>query len=399
MLFFANCSVLLVAAIAGDRFMAIVHCLRYTSWSQHKYIGTLLFCVYSISFLNTTVPLFTEWSSIKVEGHLFMCFVSWNYHKGYGIFLIVNLYVVPVLTMVVCYGTIIRVAKTHARRIGDINSQLHKNRKKDIRTDGIVALAVLDPIRGLSMFSVPRVSDTVEINTIINSNSGCASQQNLNQARKYRECIAMLRLVSLVVVFILVWLPFVVVVYTNTEHAHSQYNSLSTTALICMILHPVVNPFLYAIFSKQFRLAVLKMIGLRPPVHDVDNEYNCDQSVFLKPTNRGKTFASNNTINTNRVLRMLSVSSLTNVQRKTVNEETSTVRESPVRTEPTRLAKTDSRLAFLSAPKQATATSNEIPSAKAQAPNTVSTETYVHSSSSRLKTTKVTVQIEMEVLT
>ena len=147
----------------------------------------------------------------------------------------------------------------HARKIGDINSQMNR-RARTVPSNGIVALAFVDPVRRLSMMGLPNVNTDIDFCTYGNGGHGTGNEES----RVRRELVAVGRLIVLVVVFCCTWCPFVSIEirsyhYTDLTLLQPKEQLAWKTGLCLMAFHCTINPVLYALNSRRFRTFVLNL--------------------------------------------------------------------------------------------------------------------------------------------
>ena len=278
-MFFCIGSVLTQVAIAFDRYQAIINCLHYASRSHWQYAAKVIAWIWLQAFLCSLAPIL-GWGRYGYFKRRFLCIVDWTHHISYSVLVFTVCFLLPLALMGFCYLRIIRVARQHARRIVDISvhvSRANAERPPESLTPyGILALAMMDPLQRLNMFPQQQSSTTQNPNITVSLSghgTGPVEEDNVSTisnvdtgAHSRREARATLRLLGLVLVFLICWLPYVVLHSQDAVYDHHNHRKDFSTshishaiATLLIFLSSAINPFSYAIGNKRFRFAVRKL--------------------------------------------------------------------------------------------------------------------------------------------
>lgn len=260
---FSMVSIVTITAIALDRYLSIIHCLRYTSWAPVKTTTSAIVTSWVIGIASSIPSVSGGWGSVTYDPQMYLCYVTWDARLSYAIFQLVMTYVVPIIIMLYSYLRIIAVARSHAKKITDLKP--HVNRTSGGTTvppNGIVAFAVVDPVRRLPVMGFPGASNKSIIDFELSSFTGNAHTSSSSGKRNCKQK-AMLCLLGHILAFIICWTPFVVKEFKFLSQNESSvtFSSISftiTSWFLC--LHSSWNPFIYAIMSGRFRKCALKLV-------------------------------------------------------------------------------------------------------------------------------------------
>ncbi|XP_022320709.1 5-hydroxytryptamine receptor 1D-like [Crassostrea virginica] len=255
---FAVVSIVTITFIALDRYLSIIHCLRYSSWSPMRTTSSAIIISWVIGLSSSIPSISSHWGRVTYDPKMFMCYVTWNSSLSYSIFQFSVTYMIPILTMVYAYIRIIAVARAHAKKINDLNVN-RSSAGSTIPPHGLVAFAVVDPVRQLPVMGFSGAPKSL-VDFDLHSFTG-NGQSNSSSERHSCKQKAMLRLVGHIVAFMICWTPFIVYEFKylskNSQVEFSDISLRITTWLLC--LHSAWNPFLYAILNGRFRKCALKL--------------------------------------------------------------------------------------------------------------------------------------------
>ncbi|XP_078714813.1 uncharacterized protein LOC144933652 [Lampetra fluviatilis] len=126
---YCTASVLTLAAIALDRYRAIIDCFNYSSQANvRRTVGTVGW-IWVQAALSSSPPAL-GWGRFAYSSWAFRCAVDSASSPGYTVFAAACSFALPACVMIFCYVRIVQVARDHARRIHDIETQLQRNGKK-----------------------------------------------------------------------------------------------------------------------------------------------------------------------------------------------------------------------------------------------------------------------------
>uniref|UniRef100_A0A3P8T160 G-protein coupled receptors family 1 profile domain-containing protein n=1 Tax=Amphiprion percula TaxID=161767 RepID=A0A3P8T160_AMPPE len=213
---YCTASVLTLAAIALDRYHSIIDCLRYSSRCTLWRICAVVLWIW-LQALATSSPPLLGWSSISFVVPMYSCAVNWASSPSYTAFMAALSYLIPAVVILFCYVNIVKVARSHARRIHTLED------------------------------SVQRILSTL----------------------LFQVLLQMLRLFLVISAFFLCWTPYIgVALIQATETAISGQSNLVPASVVTfsywlVLLNSDINPLLYALLSKRFQNALQ---GLRQKI-------------------------------------------------------------------------------------------------------------------------------------
>ncbi|XP_062913363.1 5-hydroxytryptamine receptor 1D [Mobula hypostoma] len=267
---YCTASVLTLAAIALDRYHAIIDCLQYNSQSTVRRTAATVVWIWLQSALSSCPPLL-GWGHFGYSPAIHSCSVAWGNSLSYAGFMAIISFLLPAAVMIFCYARIVRVARGHAKRIHDIENRLQQR--------SLVPAEDRGPTSNMPTFSHLISS----LNSPIVTQHGCGEVQHgcrhpgLQRCApdifcKYaggggcpgREHRGTFRLFLVIFAFFCCWMPYEVVGLVQAVEAavaggrrvSSVPSGLVTAAHWLALLNSDINPLLYALLSKRFRKAL-----------------------------------------------------------------------------------------------------------------------------------------------
>ncbi|KAK5908348.1 hypothetical protein CgunFtcFv8_016418 [Champsocephalus gunnari] len=286
---YCTASVLTLAAIALDRYHSIMDCLRYNSRCTVWRICAVVLWIW-LQALVTSCPPLLGWSSVSYVVPMFSCAVNWKSSPSYTAFMAALSYVIPAVVILFCYVNIVKVARSHARRIHTLEDSVQRSRNSAFDGDSSnhqhcgslhSPSRLIYHVSGQFVSEVSREEGTYispDANTEQNNPSSrrlfsflaqSASQPPLQNSQQNQNHHGLLRLFLVIAAFFLCWTPYMgVALVQATETAISgQSNLVPPTAVTfsywLVLLNSDINPLLYALLSKRFQGALQ---GLRQKV-------------------------------------------------------------------------------------------------------------------------------------
>ncbi|XP_036403157.1 5-hydroxytryptamine receptor 1D [Megalops cyprinoides] len=289
---YCTASVLTLAAIALDRYHSIIDCLRYSSRCTLWRTGAAVLWIW-LQAMVTSCPPLLGWSRVDYVGPMYSCAVNWSSSPSYTTFMAAFSFLLPAAVILFCYVRIVKVARSHARRIHDLEDHLQRSR-------GLPAAPHLpgsDPARlspspfqdaptssrlvyYLSGRFVPEADMDRNAPGVVLPDQPCGPEAVGAGAGRLHSFFAHLhssavhhqhgsqqhhgvvRLLLVISAFFLCWTPYVSVTLVQAvETALSRRSSLVPPAAITfsywlVLLNSDINPLLYALLSKRFQGAL-----------------------------------------------------------------------------------------------------------------------------------------------
>ncbi|XP_064620737.1 octopamine receptor 1-like [Lineus longissimus] len=233
---FLSASLLTLAAVSIDRYIAIIQPLKYHQLMTVARATGLLTGVWVIAFLNALGPLL-GWSSYVFIPSRSICTFSWLGSLSYSITSVTVSFVVPFLILTFCYVNICHVAWQQQRKIAAINNQM------------LVSKQVVGATSGESTPPVTRQAKFAHILSI------------------KKEKKAALTLFLVFGIFIVCITPsYIITIWDayNPAQAHDDgmVLALALSGLISYA-NSAANPFLYCILNKAFKQTFVNLICCR----------------------------------------------------------------------------------------------------------------------------------------
>lgn len=291
---YCTASVLTLAAIALDRYHSIVDCLRYSSRCTLWRTCAVVLWIW-LQALATSCPPLLGWSSVSYVVPMYSCAVNWASTPSYTAFMAALSYLIPAVVILFCYVNIVKVARSHARRIHTLEDSVQRSRNPTSAfapgdSSHQRCGSLHSPSRLICHVSGQFVSEVSreEGNYIGPALPDSAAEQNNPSSRRLFSFLAqsasspplqnsqqqqshhgVLRLFLVISAFFLCWTPYIgVALVQATETAISGQSSLVPPSAVTfsywlVLLNSDINPLLYALLSKRFQGALQ---GLRQKI-------------------------------------------------------------------------------------------------------------------------------------
>uniref|UniRef100_W5NH88 TAR (HIV-1) RNA binding protein 1 n=1 Tax=Lepisosteus oculatus TaxID=7918 RepID=W5NH88_LEPOC len=244
---YCTASVLTLAAIALDRYYAIIDCLHYSSQSTVWRTVAAVIWIWLQAAVTSCPPLL-GWSHLDYIAPMYSCAVDWSRSPSYTGFVAAFSFMLPACIMVFCYVKIVKVARGHARRIHDLEDHLQRNRPHPAEQE-----------------EKPTFSRLIY----------CISGHGFHS----KEHHGVFRLFLVIFAFFCCWMPYIIValvqaIETATSHQSTHIpNNVITFAYWLALLNSDINPLLYALLSKRFQKALK---SLRHKLHARVSQQVCN---------------------------------------------------------------------------------------------------------------------------
>ncbi len=237
--------------------------------------------------LATSCPPLLGWSSVSYVVPMYSCAVNWASSPSYTAFIAALSYLIPAVVILFCYVKIVKVARSHARRIHTLEDSVQRSRSPNVAfAPGdssqqhygslhgpsrliyhVSGQFVSEVSRQEGSYISPALPDsTPEQNNPTSrrlfSFLAQSASQPLQNSQQNQCHHGVMRLFMVISAFFLCWTPYIgVALFQATETAISGQSSLIPSSAITfsywlVLLNSDINPLLYALLSKRFQSAL-----------------------------------------------------------------------------------------------------------------------------------------------
>uniref|UniRef100_UPI00398F0D72 5-hydroxytryptamine receptor 1 n=1 Tax=Pristiophorus japonicus TaxID=55135 RepID=UPI00398F0D72 len=266
---YCTASVLTLAAIALDRYHAIIDCLQYNSQSTVRRTVATVVWIWLQSAISSCPPLL-GWGRFGYSPAIYSCSVEWTDSLSYTGFVTVFSFLLPASVMIFCYVRIVRVARGHAKRIHDIENQLQRNvagaaGAPDRPTFSELISSVNSRIISELQCEEARASCGLGPSHLLPASAAHGRRSDIfsKYSSPGREHHGAFRLFLVIFAFFCCWVPYEIVGLVQAVEAalggrrpSSIPPGVVTAAHWLALLNSDINPLLYALLSKRFRKAL-----------------------------------------------------------------------------------------------------------------------------------------------
>lgn len=150
---FCVASMLTLAAVSIDRYIAIIHPLQYTSYMTNKMAAGMIIYIWLHSLSIALLPVigWSEYSFLKKES---ICTVHWELDISCTIFIFVVCFFLPFAIMIFTYSRILKTAWKQSKRIVPVTGRFSERKKEKLDS------STCEPISIGSLESANHVSNT-----------------------------------------------------------------------------------------------------------------------------------------------------------------------------------------------------------------------------------------------
>ncbi|KAG8000043.1 hypothetical protein GBF38_002172 [Nibea albiflora] len=237
------------------------------------------------------VPPLLGWGDVNYVVPMYSCAVNWASSPSYTAFMAALSYLIPAVVILFCYVNIVKVARSHARRIHTLEDSVQRSRNPNSQafspgdSSHQHCGSLHGPSRLIYHVSGQFVSEGSYIgpalpdSTTEQSNptsrrlfsflAQSASQPQLQNTQQHHNHHGVVRLFLVISAFFLCWTPYIgVALVQATETAILGQSSLVPPSAVTfsywlVLLNSDINPLLYALLSKRFQGALQ---GLRQKI-------------------------------------------------------------------------------------------------------------------------------------
>ncbi|XP_043932130.1 5-hydroxytryptamine receptor 1D-like [Protopterus annectens] len=267
---YCTASVLTLAAIALDRYHAIIDCLQYNSQRTVRRTVITVIWIWVQAALSSCPPLL-GWGNLIYVPAMYSCTVEWASSPSYTGFIAGFSFLLPACVMVFCYIRIVNVARGHARRIHDLENQLQRNSTETNSPESVKpTFSKLIYSVNSKIISEQHSDDSQSISSNMHNLSSIVNLDSNNdilsrQSLPGREHHGALRLFFAIFAFFCCWMPYIIVgIMQAIEKTTSNLPSSIPTPVITVVywlalLNSDINPLVYALLSKRFQKALVSL--------------------------------------------------------------------------------------------------------------------------------------------
>lgn len=246
-------------------------CLHYGSRCTMMRTCAVVLWIW-LQALTTSCPPLLGWSSISYVLPMYSCGVTWTSSPSYTAFIATVSYLIPAMVILFCYVNIIRVARSHARRIHILEDSVQRSRCSNTAGESLQgSSAHIFHVSGHFVCEGSYVGPTPPGFTVQNISASrrllsflaqAASQPPLQNSQQHQNHHGVVRLFLVISSFFLCWTPYVCVALVQaTETALSGQPSIvppsaATFSYWMVLLNSDINPLLYALLSMRFQAAL-----------------------------------------------------------------------------------------------------------------------------------------------
>lgn len=244
-------SILTLALVAIDRYLAICRPLKYCTLITHRTSLAMIVYVWMQASVCAIMPVL-GWG----EGYIFVAeesicrpsFGKPSVDNGYTIFLFLTCFVAPFSVIAFTYVSILSTAsrqfrRVHHRKRNQVGTTEHVHPSNShlncettfVRTPENTIIA--DEITSATNTSRPKKLYT----------PGAIRSKRRQKTRGFKM------LWIIVVVFLICWSPYFVMIFYSSIRQHSFPKAVKVPTMLLTFLNSALNPFLYGFLNGKFR--------------------------------------------------------------------------------------------------------------------------------------------------
>lgn len=256
-------------------------CLHYSSRCTLWRTCAVVLWIW-LQALATCCPPLLGWSSISYVVPMYSCAVEWASTPSYTIFVAVLSYLTPALIILYCYVNIMKVARSHARRIHSLEDSVQRSRSlnpgspsccsshqycESPHCPSMLIYHVSGHLLSKESYVRPTFANSTEQNVsrsrrLLSFFAQATSQPASHNSQQHQTHHGVVRLFLVILTFFLCWTPYIsVALIQTTETAILGHSSLVPPSVVTashwlVLLNSDINPLLYALLSKRFQGAL-----------------------------------------------------------------------------------------------------------------------------------------------
>ena len=217
-------SILNLFAISLERYIAVTSPLRYSKVLTFRRVMIILSGVWIFSFAMAFLPIHLGWNTNNgnIQNLHEPQFCMFESNKAYVLFVSIGTYFLPLLIMCLVYVKVFQIARDQVQRI----------------------------------------------NSLVRSTARMFQSQPSKDPRFASDSKATVTLASVVTAFAICWIPYFVIFTARPFLSWPIDPHLDLFALWLGYVNSMLNPFLYAFHSTQFRKAFIRVLTRNNPQYN-----------------------------------------------------------------------------------------------------------------------------------
>ncbi|KAL0130165.1 hypothetical protein PUN28_002042 [Cardiocondyla obscurior] len=250
-------SILSLCAISIDRYLAVTQPLIYSRRRRSKRLaGLMIVAVWIMAGAITSPPLLGCFPR-ATNRDLKKC--SYNMDSSYVIFSSMGSFFLPMVVMLYVYGRISCVIASRHRNLETTNEEKNVQSRRNITIDRGRSIKMERTDYSESGITCDRPSEDTELTNMCKKLGTIRGNQQTCINRVARETKTAGTLAVVVGGFVACWLPFFIL-YLVTPFVPVQPPDVLMQALTWLgWINSAINPFIYAFYSADFRLAFWRL--------------------------------------------------------------------------------------------------------------------------------------------
>ncbi|KAM4590933.1 5-hydroxytryptamine receptor 1D isoform 1-T1 [Odontesthes bonariensis] len=270
---YLTASALTLAAIALDRYYSIMDCLRYSSRCTLWRTCAVVLWIWLQALAISSPPLL-GWSSVSYVVPMYSCAVNWSISPSYTTCVAALSYLIPTAVILFCYANIVKVARSHARRIHTLEDSVQRSRnpcasftpgdashqhcgspwRLNYHINGEFMSQASTEERDVNPVPPEATQQSTAASRLLFSfRSWNSLQPPVQSSQQHHHGVR--RLLLVISGFLLCWTPYISVALAQATTALVPPFAI-TFSYWLVLLNSDINPLLYALLSKRFQSAL-----------------------------------------------------------------------------------------------------------------------------------------------
>ena len=244
-------SILTLALVAIDRYLAICRPLKYCTLITHRTSLAMIVYVWMQASVCAIMPVL-GWG----EGYVFVAeesicrpsFGKPSVDNGYTIFLFLTCFVAPFSVIAFTYVSILSTASRQFRRV-------HHRKRNQVGTTEHVHPSNSHLNCETTFVRTPE--NTIIADEITSATNTSRPKKLYTpgaiRSKRRRKTRGFKMLWIIVVVFLICWSPYFVMIFYSSIRQHSFPKAVKVPTMLLTFLNSALNPFLYGFLNGKFR--------------------------------------------------------------------------------------------------------------------------------------------------